>query len=147
MVWHGMLRYYVMLWYGMMSDVTLCYDMVCYDMICYLMLGYGMVWYGMDCMYECMYAWKYSCKMGEARETFSRNLESHIMQDSPQSTVDTVDTERAVLQDQASRRTTCQQLLPQSSLTRQTVCSRKWSAVCCVAHILCSRPVTHVQRL
>lgn len=147
MVWHGMLRCYVMLWYGMISYVTLCHDMVSYAMVCYIVLGDGMVWYGMDCVYECMHAWKYACKMGEARDTFSRNLESHIMQDSPQSTVDTVDTERVVLQDQASRTTTCQQLLPQSSLTRQTVCSRKRSAVCFVAHILWSRPVTQVGRL
>ena len=158
MAWYVKMLCYVMVWYDILCYVMSWYGIVCYGMLYCVRWWYGMVWYGvvwygmvwivcMDCVYECMHAWKYACKMGEARDTFSRNLESHIMQDSPQSTVDTVDTERVVLQDQASRTTTCQQLLPQSSLTRQTVCSRKRSAVCFVAHILWSRPVTQVGRL
>lgn len=122
----------------MVSYLMLRYVMIWYVMIWFLMLWYGilcdgMVWYG-------LYVWMYVCMEVHSREISS----AHIMQASPQRTVDT---ERAVLQDQASRRTTCQQLLPQNLLTRQTVCSRNWSAVCFVAHILWSRPMTQIGRL
>ena len=55
MVWHGMLRCYVMLWYGMISYVTLCHDMVSYAMVCYIVLGDGMVWCGM--VWYGLYVW------------------------------------------------------------------------------------------